>query len=250
MIVMELQLLAGARQAGKDSSHIGVQCYLDEFGSFAYNGFIDMLDKCRSSRIGFVLAHQSMGNLKRENLSGSFKDELVDNTYQKFFLNINDETAAWASRQLGARKVIKKSLAIGQMTDKTHIHGRDNQTVTFREELEPYVLPSEFSLSKGYGFGIIENGAEQSIKAVLRFGYVHPDELCSDQELKDFLERALLDHPKCNDGRDLTAGALPEGPKKKPIGPKDEPTEDPPKAKKKGPNRKGDDGIDQIINEK
>ena len=194
MIVMELQLLAGARQAGKENGQVGVQCYLDEFGSFAYSGFIDMLDKCRSSRIGFVLAHQSLGNLKRDNLSASFKDELVDNTYQKFFLSLNDETAAWASRQMGARKVVKKSLAIGQMTDKTHIHGRDNQTVTYKEELEPYVLPSEFTLPKGYGFGIVEGKEGQLVKTSVRFGYVAPGELCSDAELKAFFERALLDH--------------------------------------------------------
>ena len=110
MIIMELQLLAGARQAGKAPSTVGVQCYLDEFGSFAYNGFIDMLDKCRSSKIGFLLAHQSVGNLERDHLSLSFMKEVVDNTYQKFFLNIGGETAEWASQQMGDRKIVKKSL--------------------------------------------------------------------------------------------------------------------------------------------
>lgn len=251
MIVMELQLLAGARQAGKEKSTVGVQGYLDEFGSFAYNGFIDLLDKCRSSRIGFLLAHQSLGNLQRDNLSPSFKDELVDNTYQKFFLGLSDETAAWASRQMGARKVIRKSLAIGQMTDKTHIHGRDNQTVTFREELEPYVLPSDFALSKGYGFGIVENSQGQVIKAAFRFGYVDPSELCSDLELQDFLERALLDHPKRQDDPVPPSDAPPMGPGVDPEGPRSgEPTNPPATPKMKKPRGKDGDDLDQLINQK
>jgi len=251
MIVMELQLLAGARQAGKEKSTVGVQGYLDEFGSFAYNGFIDMLDKCRSSRIGFVLLHQSLGNLQRENLAASFKDELVDNTYQKFFLGLNDETAAWASRQMGSRKVVKKSFAIGQMTDKTHIHGRDNQTVTYREELDPYVLPSDFTLPKGYGFGIIENGEGQVIKAALRFGYIAPEELCSDAELQEFLERAVLAHPKRDEivtpliaEQVSPPGQEAEVPK---VGIRDPLSESSNKKTAKG---KGGDDLDQMIQQK
>jgi len=250
MIVMELQLLAGARQAGKAPSTVGVQGYLDEFGSFAYNGFIDMLDKCRSSRIGFVLGHQSLGNLQRDNLSTSFKDELVDNTYQKFFLGLNDETAAWASRQMGERMVVKRSLSIGQMTDKTHIHGRDNQTVSFREELEKYVLPSDFTLPKGYGFGILEDSEGQLIKAPVRLGYVDPDELCSEAELQAFLEKALLSHAE----RDSVVGKLVPEDKGKDRGNANpgENTDNPlpPKPKKPRPAGGKDSPLGRIIKDK
>lgn len=93
------------------------------------------------------------------------------------------------------------------MTDKTHIHGRDNQTVTYREELERYAMLSDFSLSKGYGFGILEDGSGRLIKALVRFGYVDPSELCSDAELQAFLERARLSHAK----RPFTSEPAPEG---------------------------------------
>ena len=196
MIMMEIQLLAGQRQAGLESNAIGVQVYLDEFASFAYNGFIDLIDKCRSAKIGLLLSHQSLANLKRNNLSQSFKDEVVDNTYTKFFLLMKDETAEWASRQLGVRKVVKKSLSIGQMTDKTNVHGRDNQTVSFREEIEPYVQPSGFkTLAKGYGYAQLETPTGGIVQGPIRLGYVRPSELCSDEELQVFMRQAMDDHP-------------------------------------------------------
>ena len=196
MIMMEIQLLAGQRQAGLESSDIGVQVYLDEFASFAYNGFIDLIDKCRSAKIGLLLSHQSLANLKRDNLSQSFKDEVVDNTYTKFFLLMKDETAEWASRQLGVRKVVKKSLSIGQMTDKTNVHGRDNQTVSFREEIEPYVQPSGFkALAKGYGYAQLETPTGGIVQGPIRLGYVRQSELCSDEDLQIFMRQAMDDHP-------------------------------------------------------
>ncbi len=249
MIIMELQLLSGARQAGKAQSTIGVQGYLDEFGSFAYNEFINMLDKCRSSKIGFLIAHQSVGNLERPNLAGSFMNELVDNTYQKFFLNINAETAAWAAEQMGERTVVKKSLSIGQMTDKTHIHGRDNQTVTYREELEKYVQASDLALPKGYGFGILEDGEGRLMKAPVRFGYVDPSELCSDAELQAFLERALLSHAE----RPCKTEPGPDGPGEKSDDKNPgEGTDSPPPPKPKKPRPAGgkDSPLGRFIKDK
>ncbi len=195
MIMMEVQLLAGARQAGFEPKHVGVQVYLDEFASFAYNGFIDLIDKCRSARVGLLLAHQSLGNLQRDNLSKSFKDEIVDNTYTKIFLSLKDETAEWASRQLGTRKIVKKGLSLGQGTDKTDTGARETRTLTFREEFEPYVQPSDFNLEVGFGYANLETKEGRLVKGPVRVGYVDEKDLCSDEELFDFLRDSLKGHP-------------------------------------------------------
>jgi hypothetical protein len=196
MIKMEVQLLAGSRQAGFESKEIGLQVYLDEFASFAYSGFIDLIDKCRSARVGLLLAHQSLGNLQRDNLSRSFKDEIVDNTYTKFFLSLKDETAEWASRQLGTRKVMKKSLSIGHATEQTDTRGRQSHTLSFREELEPYVQPSDFNLEVGYGYANLEGSDGRLVRGPIRVGYVDEADLCPDQELFAFLKSSLKDHPR------------------------------------------------------
>jgi hypothetical protein len=214
---MEVQLLAGARQAGFEPKDVGLQVFLDEFASFAYNGFIDLIDKCRSARVGLLLAHQSLGNLQRDNLSKSFKDEIVDNTYTKFFLSLKDETAEWASRQLGTRKVVKKSLSIGHATEQTDTGARENRTLTFREEFEPYVQPSDFNLEVGYGFANLENRAGRLVKGPIRVGYVDEKDLCTDAELYDFLREAIQDHPKRPRGGSLIDNEIPPGEPEGPV---------------------------------
>lgn len=211
MIMMEIQLLAGARQAGHESKAIGVQVFLDEFASFAYNGFIDLIDKCRSARVGLLLSHQSLGNLQRDNLSKSFKDEIVDNTYTKFFLSLKDETAEWASRLLGTRKVIKKSISISQSTGKTDTGAHETRTLSFREEFEPYVQPSDFNLEVGYGYASIENTDGRLLKAPIRLGYVDEKDLCSDAELFSFIREATKDHSRRPRNGSLIDNKIPPG---------------------------------------
>ena len=195
MILMELQLLAGARQNGLADKNVAVQVYLDEFASFAYPGFINLLDKCRSARMGILLAHQSLGNLKRANLPASFKDEVVDNTHTKFFLAVKDATAQWASEVLGSRKVVKKSLSIGHATEKTGTGAKETRTETFRDELEPYVEPSGFNLPKGQGYCMVEDEEGKLVVGPMSVGYVDEKSLCSDEDLSGFLKHAVLTHP-------------------------------------------------------
>lgn len=211
MILMELQLLAGARQNGMADKSVGIQVFLDEFASFAYGGFINLLDKCRSARIGILLAHQSLGNLKRDYLPASFKDEVVDNTHTKFFLAVKDETAKWASDVLGSRKVIKKSLSIGHATEKTATGARETRTESYREETEPYVEPSEFNLALGHGFCMVENDQGKLSVGPMSVGYVEERDLCTDQDLAAFLKVAVQDHPFRPRGGSLIDNALPIG---------------------------------------
>jgi hypothetical protein len=217
MIMMEVQLLAGSRQAGFESKETGLQVYLDEFASFAYNGFIDLIDKCRSARVGLLLAHQSLGNLQRDNLSKSFKDEVVDNTFSKFFLTLKDETAEWASRQMGTRKILKKTLTIGHATEQTDTRGRQSHTLAFREDFEPYVQPSDLHVDMGFGYANIEGNDGKLVRSPIRIGYVDEKDLCSDQELFAFMKATLQGHPRRPRGGSLIDNGVPAGMPEEPI---------------------------------
>ena len=217
MIMMEVQLLAGSRQAGFESKETGLQVYLDEFASFAYNGFIDLIDKCRSARVGLLLAHQSLGNLQRDNLSKSFKDEVVDNTFSKFFLTLKDETAEWASRQMGTRKILKKTLTIGHATEQTDTRGRQSHTLAFREDFEPYVQPSDLHVDMGFGYANIEGREGKLVRSPIRLGYVDEKDLCSDQELFAFMKATLQGHPRRPRGGSLIDNSIPPGTPEEPI---------------------------------
>jgi hypothetical protein len=217
MIMMEIQLLAGSRQAGFESKTTGVQVYLDEFASFAYNGFIDLIDKCRSARVGLLLAHQSLGNLQRDNLTKSFKDEVVDNSFCKFFLTLKDQTAEWASRQMGTRKILKKTLTIGHATEQTDTRGRQSHTLAFREEFEPYVQPSDLHVEMGHGYGNVVGRDGRMIRCPIRVGYIDENDLCSDQELFAFLRTTLAGHPSRPRGGSLIDNAIPPGMPSMPV---------------------------------
>jgi type IV secretory pathway TraG/TraD family ATPase VirD4 len=74
--------------------------YMDEFSAFVYPGFADILNKARSSNVGFHLSHQGMGDLER--VSPEFANMVNTNTNLKFLLGLNDpDTADYYARHIG-----------------------------------------------------------------------------------------------------------------------------------------------------
>jgi len=97
---MFLQEIAWALVARKSLKFIPI--FLDEFSSFVYEGFLQILNKARSSRVGFHLSHQSMGDL--ESISQEFAKAVVTNTNIKCVLGVNDpESADFFARLFGTR---------------------------------------------------------------------------------------------------------------------------------------------------
>ncbi|MBF0433081.1 MAG: TraM recognition domain-containing protein [Fibrobacteria bacterium] len=185
-----------SRQAGLEPDNVGVKCYYDEFASFVYDDFINLIDKCRSAKISLLLAHQSAANLSRDTLSRSFKSEIVDNTFSKIFLAVKDETAEWAAKQFGRQMVVKQRVSIGQNLDKDDTGAREMQNVAYSEEREEYLDPADFKLDLGYGYAMVGNEKGKLITGPCRVGYVDEKDLCSDEELLDFLDDAQNNHPK------------------------------------------------------
>ena len=101
---MFLQEIAWALVARENMKFIPV--FLDEFSSFVYEGFLQILNKARSSNVGFHLSHQSMGDL--EGISPEFAKAVVTNTNIKCVLGVNDpESADFFARLFGTREANK-----------------------------------------------------------------------------------------------------------------------------------------------
>ncbi len=80
--------------------------FLDEFSSFVYPGFINILNKARSSGVALHLSHQSIGDLKK--VSDDFATSLNTNTNVKCILGLNDpDTADFFARQFGTKEKVR-----------------------------------------------------------------------------------------------------------------------------------------------
>jgi|GEM_PF-1359308 len=80
--------------------------FLDEFSSFVYPGFINILNKARSSGVALHLSHQSLGDLQK--VSPDFATSLNTNTNVKCIFGLNDpDTADFYARHIGTKEKVK-----------------------------------------------------------------------------------------------------------------------------------------------
>lgn len=94
--------------------------FLDEFSSFVYEGFINLLNKARSSQTAIHLSHQSLGDL--EAVSPEFAQAVHTNTNVKCVLGVNDpQTSDFFAKHFGTQESektterVKKSKFFGGM---------------------------------------------------------------------------------------------------------------------------------------
>jgi TraM recognition site of TraD and TraG len=193
MLVMELQLFASARQSGKEPSEPGVMAYIDEFASFVYNDFIGLLDKSRSAKVGFLLAHQTIGNFEKNALSRGFKSEVIDNCRTKILLDIRDETARWGSQLLGEQRMALITETIG--SSKDHLRTTSTKNKATREEYSSRAVADHFNLPLGHGFGQVEAEDGRLVNCPLTVGYLDETDLCSDAEMAEYLVEERTRHP-------------------------------------------------------
>ncbi len=195
MLIMELQLLASARQSGQEPLDKAVMASIDEFGSFAYNGVIEILDKARSAHVGFLVAHQSVGNFKRSYLHPGFKDEVVDNTRTKFLLDIKDETSKWASDLMGEQRMAQITKSQGTSSSGTAF-SRTSKNTSTREDWEARAVRDWFNLPLGKGFAQIQDEFGRLINCPITLGYLPDSVLCSDEDMVAFLKSEAQKHPR------------------------------------------------------
>jgi len=120
LLLQELGWAVGERASQKGASSRFTPVYLDEFSSFVYPGFANILNKARSSNVALHLSHQSLGDLSQ--VSPDFAKIINTNTNIKCVLGLNDpETADWMARHLGTKpqeKLTEQAEKKGFWSDK------------------------------------------------------------------------------------------------------------------------------------
>ena len=125
--------------------------FMDEFASFVYEGFINILNKARSSGVALHMSHQSMGDLSQ--VSDDFAKSLNTNTNIKCILGLNDpDTADFFARHIGTRTQKK-------MTEKMQRKGFFNDFEELGQasmrETESYKVHPNTLKSLGIGSGVL-----------------------------------------------------------------------------------------------
>lgn len=148
MLLQELAWAVGERQQGGSQDFTSV--FLDEFSSFAYPEFVQILNKARSAGVAIHLSHQSMGDLW--SVSKEFGDIVNTNTNVKVLLGLNDPVAAdYFASHIGTRTTEK----LTERAEDKGMWGRDlkkSGELSIREVEEYIIHPNDLkSLSPSEG---------------------------------------------------------------------------------------------------
>lgn len=83
--------------------------YVDEFSNFAYEAFIEFLNKARGAHIGITMAHQSLGDL--EKTGAHFVKQVMENCNIKVIMRQDDpQSIETYSRISGTEKTFKDTI--------------------------------------------------------------------------------------------------------------------------------------------
>jgi hypothetical protein len=97
--------------------------FLDEFASFVYPGFTNILNKARSSGVALHLSHQALSDLS--SVSEDFAKTVNTNTNVKCILGVNDpETAEFFASHFGTTTAEK----VTEQADNSGFFGRTKRT--------------------------------------------------------------------------------------------------------------------------
>lgn len=148
MLLQELAWAVGERQQGAEKNFTSV--FLDEFSSFAYPEFVQILNKARSAGVAIHLSHQSMGDLW--SVSKEFGDIVNTNTNVKILLGLNDPVAAdYFASHIGTQTTEK----LTERAEDKGMWGRrleKSGELSIREVEEYIIHPNDLkSLSPGEG---------------------------------------------------------------------------------------------------
>ena len=108
MLLQHLQFLGAMRQQDRSLNQQPIYVYIDEFYTFAYEGFIDAVNKLRDANISILLSHQSMADLDR--VSPEYSRGIWDNTRNKIVLYQSDpELCSRLAESVGTRREVKET---------------------------------------------------------------------------------------------------------------------------------------------
>ena len=151
VVLQDLQECGATRQLNrKKMNQDYFPVFIDEFYSFAYEGFIDAVNKLRDANVPMFLAHQSISDLER--VSPEFSKGIWDNTRLKIILYQNDpELCEKVSKSMGTEMTNKRTArhsAGALLTVKPSLEFSDREVEEFR--LHPNRIKSLHKHAQGF----------------------------------------------------------------------------------------------------
>jgi hypothetical protein len=165
IVLQHLQHMGALRQMDRRRSQVPLYVYADEFYSFAYEGFIDAVNKLRDANISMLLAHQDLSDLDR--VSPEFARGVWGNTRNKIVLFQSDgELCDRLAQAVGTKKSV-------ELTVRRTVDAFLNQASTLEassREVDEFVLhPNRVkSLRTGQAY-LVQAGISDEGPAVTRW---------------------------------------------------------------------------------
>jgi hypothetical protein len=151
LLLQELGWAVGERASRMGASAPFTPVYLDEFSAFVYDGFENILNKARSSRVALHLSHQAIGDFTK--ISDSLAEIINVNTNVKCILGVNDpKTAEFFAKHIGTQRSEK----LTEKAENRNLFGLKRKTgdLSLREVEEFIIHPNQL---KNYtsGMGVL-----------------------------------------------------------------------------------------------
>ncbi len=158
LVLQHLQHIGAMRQMDRSHNQTPVTVFADEFYTFAYEGFVDAVNKLRDAHISLLLSHQSLADLDR--ISPEYSRAVSDSTRNKVMFYSNDnELCEQLARSVGTKTSTK-------LTKRLSADRFLNQVSTLeasaREADEFIVSPTQFKCLKPGQAYLIQTGIGSS----------------------------------------------------------------------------------------
>ncbi|HOY09008.1 MAG TPA: TraM recognition domain-containing protein [Candidatus Omnitrophota bacterium] len=162
MIQANLRYISSLIQTGQIPRDILVSVIIDEYGSFAEESFVEVLNKARSSGMMVTLAHQSLSDLKH--ISESFMKRIDENTLNKIYFKQTDpELCELIAKSMGTYRKEEKTYRMtgGQYGNQIHVGESSNKIVN-----EFHFPPDKIKNLHRFGQGYLISRADNQHRCV------------------------------------------------------------------------------------
>ena len=156
--MQDIQQVGAGRQMNRELSQAPAYIYADEFYNFAYEGFIDAVNKLRDANLSMALLHQSMADLHQ--VSPEFAQGVWDSTRNRVVLFQSDtELCDNLAASVGTRKNIVQT--VRRSTDG--FLNQESMLEASTREVDEYVLhPNQIKhLKMGQAY-LVQTGLAES----------------------------------------------------------------------------------------
>lgn len=146
LVLQTLQAAIANRHRSSDKEKKFFSVFLDDFTEYLYPGFVSILNKSRSAKVGVVFAHQALGDI--QGLGASVANSILTNSNLKIFMRGTDpETAEYFSRVIGTKTTTKTT----ERTKKATFGQKATGDQSVREVEEFIIHPNRFKSALGVG---------------------------------------------------------------------------------------------------